>query len=333
MPKPRQKLKLYKSESAHSHFQLSMRDGTSLYVHTIFQPGAKGMPLVLNDGLGCDGYTWKYIIDHFQHNHPIIHWNYRGHGQSRVPSDLSSITMKNLAADLGQVLEHLGIESAILCGHSMGVQVCLESYATFPERVAGLLLLCGGYKYPLETWHAALERKGAPTLLNLGMKRYFPRVAKSILERPELWQRVWQRLLPTDLSYRTAIQFEVNKSRILRDDFFPYFEHLGKMQARVFAQTASSFAEHNAEPILSQIDKPTLVVAGGRDTFSPPWVSLDMHRSIAGSELLYISDGTHAAPIEHPELLNLRLEKFIQRHLAKHTKRNAPQLRQIQVAS
>jgi len=36
-----------------------------------------------------------------------------------------------------------------------------------------------------------------------------------------------------------------------------------------------------------------------------------MHARIRGSELLTVPGGTHVAPIEHPELIALRLEKFL----------------------
>jgi pimeloyl-ACP methyl ester carboxylesterase len=36
-----------------------------------------------------------------------------------------------------------------------------------------------------------------------------------------------------------------------------------------------------------------------------------MHRRIHGSELLVLKDGSHGAPIEYPDVINLRLEKFL----------------------
>jgi pimeloyl-ACP methyl ester carboxylesterase len=123
--------------------------------------------------------------------------------------------------------------------------------------------------------------------------------------------------MPSHLPYFTAINFEVNRKRVRKDDLVPYFDHLSKMQARVFAQLANNFSAHNAEHVLPSIEHPTLIVAGGRDTFSPPWLSLDMHEAIQGSELLFVPDGSHVTPIEHPELINLRLHKFVKDHTHK----------------
>jgi pimeloyl-ACP methyl ester carboxylesterase len=69
--------------------------------------------------------------------------------------------------------------------------------------------------------------------------------------------------------------------------------------------------EHDAGPLLSEIRAPTLVVAGERDLFTPRKLSLEMAQRIPSAELLEIPRGSHAALIEQPELINLRLEKFL----------------------
>ena len=54
-----------------------------------------------------------------------------------------------------------------------------------------------------------------------------------------------------------------------------------------------------------------LVVAGEKDTWTPFSLSTSMHEAIPGSELLVLPAGTHTGPLEHPELVALRLEKFL----------------------
>ncbi len=294
------------------HSKVTTNDGTGLFVRLIQHPCVVGkMPIVLNDGLGCDGFIWKHFINYFQHQHPIIHWHYRGHGYSETPEDLNSINIPQFANDMKAVLDHLQVDQAFVCGHSMGVQVTLEAFRQFGERFTGMGLLCGSFEHPLETWHGSQKRGSRPTLLNFAMNQLFPAFYSKSLEYQELLQPLWGILMNTDLPYQIAMLTEVNRNLVKREDFSGYFEHLSSMQAHVFFKTMKSYAEHSARQVLSKINKPTLVVSGGQDTFSPHWVSLDMHHAIDKSELLYIPDGTHCAPIEHPELLHLRLEKFL----------------------
>jgi pimeloyl-ACP methyl ester carboxylesterase len=82
------------------------------------------------------------------------------------------------------------------------------------------------------------------------------------------------------------------------------------MDPRLFLGMLKHASEHDAWDHLPSIKIPTLIVAGTQDTFTPYWLSEEMHDRIPGSELLTVPGGTHVAPIEQPELLTLRLEKF-----------------------
>ena len=55
--------------------------------------------------------------------------------------------------DLNRVMDAAGIEQAVLFGHSMGVQVALEFHRRYAHRVKGLVLICGSYGTPLDTFH------------------------------------------------------------------------------------------------------------------------------------------------------------------------------------
>src|SRR3989338_5412541 len=292
--------------------KITTPDGTGLFVRLIKQASASGnIPIILNDGLGCDGFIWKHFIDYFQHKHPIIHWHYRGHGNSDIPEHLDTVTIDHLAQDVGAILDHLNFSKAIIACHSMGVQVALQAYENNPERYTGLVLLCGSFEYPLKVWHASQNRHARPTFLNRTMKFGFPLAHKLLSHNRALMQPIWSILFNTDLPYQIATWLEVNRKLILKEDFSPYFEHLGTMQAHVFIQMMKSYSEHSAKKTLAHINKPTLIVSGGQDTFSPHWVSLDMHHAIPNSEILFVPDGTHCTPIEHPELIHLRTEKFL----------------------
>ena len=70
---------------------------------------------------------------------------------------------------------------AILAGHSMGVQVCLETYRRHRERVDGLVLMCGSYGTPLRTF------KGKRTL-----EQVLPSCASRSIASPA-WRRRWWR--------------------------------------------------------------------------------------------------------------------------------------------
>ena len=57
-----------------------------------------------------------------------------------------------------------------------------------------------------------------------------------------------------------------------------------------------------------------LIVAGDKDSFTPPEISEAMAEVLPQARLLMIPGGTHVAPLEHHELVWLGIEKFLNDH-------------------
>jgi pimeloyl-ACP methyl ester carboxylesterase len=275
-------------------------DGTRLFTRSI----GEGTPLILCDGVGCDGFIWRYIWEKFAGDFKIIHFNYRSHGLSDQAHIADALKVTDMRADLEAVMDAYGVDKALIMGHSMGVQVILDYALQHPERVLGLVPICGSYGRPLETFHDT----------NLASK-IIPRVHKLSRFFPNRFQQVWSRVSQWELTYRIATTAEVNGKVIERDDFVPYFKHLSQMDVDVFLRAVQFMNEHSTEEQLNEIQLPTLIVAGQYDTFTPCWLSLRMQRLIANSELMVIPGGTHIAPLEIPELLELRLARFVEERI------------------
>jgi pimeloyl-ACP methyl ester carboxylesterase len=260
-----------------------------------------GPPMVLCNGIGCDAYAWKYVVARFAHERTIIRWHYRGHGKSGTPKNAAHMTMEHVRNDLAELFTHLALEDVMLAGHSMGVQVALDFFMHHGARVHGMILLCGAPGRPLTTLHNTdLGHKVLPYIL--GLTQRFPRAAR--------W--LWRAMLSGSLPYEITVRTEVNGDFILRDDFMPYFTHLReRMDPLMFFSMLASLDAHDVSDRLIDVDVPTLIVAGERDTFTPAWLSERMHAQIPSSELLYLPGGSHTAPIEFPEIVGARLSRFL----------------------
>lgn len=257
-------------------------------------------PVVLNDGLGCDGFIWRYLWEPLSSTRRVMHWNYRGHGRSGVPRDDTRIGMDYIVDDLARLMDAQRLDSAIIFGHSMGVQACLEFHRRHRARVKGLVLICGSYGTPLDTWHDH-------TLLRVA----FPRL-KTLVERaPLLAKAVTANLLKTELAVEFGIRTELNSALMKRSDFGPYMEHLAKMHPLYFVRTLDSAKDHSAWDHLPHVDVPTLIIGGEGDKFTPVWLSQRMAEFIPRAEYVYVPGGTHTAPLERPGLVNAAIEKFI----------------------
>jgi pimeloyl-ACP methyl ester carboxylesterase len=83
------------------------------------------------------------------------------------------------------------------------------------------------------------------------------------------------------------------------------------MDPRLFLGMLEHAGAQSARDHLPHVNVPSLIVAGTDDTFTPYRLSQEMHALIPNSELLTVPGGTHVSPIEQPELLTLRLEKWL----------------------
>lgn len=272
-------------------------DGTSIYLRT----SGTGPPIVLCDGIACNGFIWKYLETALARDHQIVRWHYRGHGNSAAPQNREAVTIADLCGDLLALLDNLGIEKPVLLGHSMGVQVTAEFAIQHPERITALGAICGTYGRPGATFH------DSPLL---GM--VLPHLNEVVSLWPDKAQRFWSRMLRSELLYQYSLHGEVDGTLVKREDFKPYFDHVASMDVQLFVRMLLAANNHTTEERLHEIAVPTLVAAGDRDKFSPVWLARRMHRLIPNSELLIIPNGTHVAPLEQPELLLLRLTRFLE---------------------
>jgi pimeloyl-ACP methyl ester carboxylesterase len=287
-------------------------DGTPLSVRTWRGPPHK-TPLVLCDGLACDGYVWPYLLKRFVGERSIVHMHWRGHGKSGVPDDLRSVRVPVLVDDLARALDETGIASGVWVGHSMGVQICLEGFRRARARVQALALWCGSFERPIDTWHHAFFFGEPPPLGNVVMRRVFGRVTSTIIERWSTLEPLWQRFIASGFALDATVRGELNPALLRPDDFRPYMQHLAQMDMRVSAHLAKDLAEHSARDVLPRIDVPTLIVGGGRDRFCPLWLAEEMHRLIPRSELLRLVQGSHCAPLEEPRIVERHMVKLLER--------------------
>jgi pimeloyl-ACP methyl ester carboxylesterase len=272
------------------------RDGTRLH----WTSTGTGRPTVLlADGVGCAGYIWRFLRPELAKRHRVLHWNYRGHGQSEAPADPARVSIADCVDDLFVVLDAAGEQRVVIMGHSMGVQVALEAHRREPERVAGLILVCGAPGRALDAIHDVPLAAAA-----------FPYAQAAVARFPGLSRLLFRSMVPTELSLRMALTFEVNEKMVAREDLVRYLEDLADIDPALFVKLLGSAAQSDATDHLPAIAVPTLILASERDTFTPMWLSVKMHAAIPGSELLVLPGGSHVGPLEQPELCNLRIEKY-----------------------
>jgi len=279
---------------------LEVADGTRLATYGV---GNEGPGLVLANGLGGNILAWRHLVDFFSTNYNIQSWDYRGLYNSGPPSDPTAISVDVQARDMLAVMDAANLSSAVCVGWSMGCQVILDLYRQAPERVSGIVLICGAPGRALQT---SLGGGQAGTMVR--------QVVDSLHTLEPYWAGVLPKTAPltTFLPWLkfTGLISHCADLDIMRDQAEAFLN----LDFDVYLATLAALDDHEARSVLSSVTVPTLIIGGDNDIMTPATVSEEMHRAISGSELLILRAATHYAPIEFPEHINLRIEKFLREH-------------------
>ncbi|MGB7948058.1 MAG: alpha/beta fold hydrolase [Candidatus Binatia bacterium] len=106
-----------------------------------------GPPMLFCSVTGLDHQAWKFHqVPEFSRDHKVIVFDYRGTGKSSKKVENYSIKM--FADDAAAILDHLDLEQAIVCGHSMGGVVAQLLTLDHPNKVKQLILASSGSSHP-----------------------------------------------------------------------------------------------------------------------------------------------------------------------------------------
>jgi len=238
-----------------------------------------GEPLVLVHGVGGESGNWDDVAARLA-RFRVIRLDLRGHGRSapiRGP-----IRVEDLARDVTDVMDELGVKRARLAGFSLGGMVVQAVALGAPQRVEKLAILgavCG---------RTPEERARAKERIEFLRQNGLAAIAESNRER-------WF----TD-AFRAAQPDKV-EARV---------RQLLACDAESYLQSFTVFSTTDHAERLHELRMPVLVATGEHDAAATPRMARLMHQRIAGSVLEIIPGMRHSLLIESPERVAALLDGF-----------------------
>jgi 3-oxoadipate enol-lactonase len=232
-----------------------------------------GPPLLLVHGLGMSGEMFGPIVESLSRRHRLIIPDLRGCGRSRkLPPPYS---VKQQAADLAALLDHLGIASTDALGYSQGGPVVQELALDYPRRVRRLVL-SNTYAYNMVSMREKVEGHIVPLLLHLlGVRLFVKLVISQGIKKIPQEQAAWV----ASLIARTW----------------------GEADAKSIALAWREAIAFDSRERLKEIKCPTLIVAAANDNAVPMHHATMLHDGIAGSKLAVIEGADHALLWARPD--------------------------------
>ncbi len=259
-------------------------NGVDLY----YEIHGTGLPLMLVAGLASDSQSWQPVIGDLSRHCRTITPDNRGAGRTK-PQD-GEISIERISNDCTALVDHLGLSSVNLLGHSMGGLVALDFAIRSPERVNKLILAGTSSANSkrnnslFSTWAASLETGMAP----------------------ELWFRnifFWlfsARFFENAAAVNTALRYAVE---------YPY-----PQSPIAFRNQIKAIERYDCTERLSAIAAKTMVISAKQDLLFPTEVCIRIAQAIPGAFFSEIANAAHSMHIEQPQVFTECVLDFLLNH-------------------
>jgi pimeloyl-ACP methyl ester carboxylesterase len=286
-----------------AHFDFPSSDGTRIRGWRSRDDG-EGIPVVISNGLGTPPTAWPALV-RSDSGFRTMSWYYRGTGGSQRPADPARIRVEDHMADLAALMDHEGVDKALLVCWSIGVNIAFEFAEQHPERVAGLLAVAG---VPGGTFHAM------GGLLRIPRRFRHPAfVAGAKLLSSSGGALTWaMQRLPVNratvgLITHSGLMMPAAKPGVV----IPMLDEFRRHDFRWYFGLAVAAAEHEVMD-LAFVQCPTTIVAGRWDVITSRRDCVRAAERIPHAQLRVLP-GSHFLPLEYPDDLARMLHQLAER--------------------
>jgi pimeloyl-ACP methyl ester carboxylesterase len=240
-----------------------------------------GPPVVLLHGLFGAAKNLNYLIRGLSPQARVLAMDLRNHGDSPhgLPMDIAT-----LAADVAETLDHLGVGSARVAGHSLGGKAAMMLALTRPERVERLAVLDIA---PIRYNHEYDEYVKAMQAIKLtpGLTRHDADAAlAAAVPAPQM-----RAFLLNNLVRGETMRWRIG------------LEEIGTAMPGLLA-----WDDQNAAPFT----KPALFLAAGDSHYVPPSADAAINRLFPGAERKTVAGASHWLHADKPQEVLEDLKEF-----------------------
>lgn len=239
----------------------------------------KQKTLVRGSLLGTSSAMWDNLTGALAEQYQVVTFDTRGHGKSQhLPC--ADVDVAQLAADVIEVLDHLGIQAFSYAGLSLGGAIGQQLAIDYSQRVEKLVLCCTAAKFgDAQVW---LDR--AAKVRNEGM--------------------AWL-LEPTKGRWYTPGFADTDPfARRLLDEMLA-------LDAEGYAGICEAVSRFDARADLARIGCPTLAIAGTEDLSTPVAVMQELVNGIRNARLIAVQGAAHIGNVEKPAGFLAAIRAFV----------------------
>jgi len=252
-----------------------------LYKHTT----GEGEPLCFLHGWALNGSVWDPVVDHLKQKYQVTTVDLPGHGKSPPPAS-GEYTVDSLAESVRLILE----PNTVLAGWSLGGLVAINIAAQYPELVKKLVLIASSPQFAnTESWEHGVKKSVIDSFANDLTLKYRETIHRFLA-------------IQTFGSEKAKPVIRELKEKVFANGE-PHIDSLSK--------GLQILKNCNLWEVAKNIQCPTLIILGEKDTLIPKSSGQETQKVISGSELQIIKGAGHAPFISHPDEFLKNISTFI----------------------
>lgn len=234
------------------------------------------LPIVFLHGVGSDKSVWRPQLEHFGQARRAVAFDYLGYGESDF---MEGASRDDLAAAILAAMDSLDITRAHICGLSLGGVIAIAMQATAPRHCASLIIADSFALHPD------------------GQGIHDRSVAAS-----------WSMTMRALAEARSGVLLGSAATEELRTEVIETMAAIDPAAYRVGAEAVWLADQRDRA---AKINVPTLILVGEEDQITPPALSEELAKLIAGSRLELIPKAGHLTNAEQPQAFNAAIESFL----------------------
>lgn len=241
-----------------------------------------GAWVTLSHPIGSSLDLWAGQIEALSKRHRVLVYSTRGHGRSAAPSARCSVD--DLAADVLQLWDQLGIARSHFVGLSLGGCIGVAVAQQAPARVASLVVACA--RLEMDAVASDMWRQRATLVEQQGM-------ALMVAPTLERW------LTPEFMATQPAAVARLRQTLLATSP-------------QGFAACARALADMHLEPGLARLQVPALFIGGRDDKAVASSLVEHYAQQTPGARFLALA-GPHILNLENPAGFNQAVLEFLDR--------------------
>ena len=251
------------------------------HVDDFSDPWHQGTPILLHHAAGGNLHRWRPWVPTLARHRRVVRFDMRGHAGTRKSLG-DPFELTDLAGDIAQVLDALGIDRTHLVGASAGGIVSLRFAHDHPDRLLSLTLVAStpklaqmGSNMDAAPWRRILEQQGTRAwLLADTDKRFGPDTPDKVVQ--------W------------------------------YADEGEKTEASEVLALQGCLLAADLTPLLPDIAVPTLILGASHDDITPVEIQHLMAEQMPNARLELFDGVGHNMKVEIPDALADRTLRFVQ---------------------